>query len=165
MATLLRLYFNTQELEQRYNRFRVEVQTAVDRNELTATYANLARRVMSRETNATNAGSSGLAIKGSKAHKQAGTGSTRCQRSQGAFLKQLHEVVGNADLRYLALAGIYSRSAVQARASMTSLGLPSRGAMEQKLPVRQHPQATGLQQTQQQTKMTLNPASSAPECP
>lgn len=44
-----------QELEQRYTRFRVEVQTALDRCESHATYASLAKRVISRETSESNA--------------------------------------------------------------------------------------------------------------
>ena len=44
-----------QELEQRYTRFRVEVQTALDRCESGATYASLAKRVISREASETNA--------------------------------------------------------------------------------------------------------------
>ena len=44
-----------QDLEQRYMRFRVEVQTALDRNETNATYASLARRIITRENSEANA--------------------------------------------------------------------------------------------------------------
>lgn len=44
-----------QELEQRYTRFRVEVQTALDRCESGATYASLAKRVITRENSEANA--------------------------------------------------------------------------------------------------------------
>ena len=44
-----------QELEQRYTRFRVEVQTALDKCESRATYASLAKRVIGRETSESNA--------------------------------------------------------------------------------------------------------------
>lgn len=44
-----------QELEQRYTRYRVEVQTALDKCESGATYASLANRVISRETSETHA--------------------------------------------------------------------------------------------------------------
>ena len=49
----------TQELEQRYTRFRVEVQTALDRCEAGATYESLARRILQRENSETHALSNG----------------------------------------------------------------------------------------------------------
>lgn len=73
----LACFLDVQELQQRYNRFRVEVQTAVDRCEAGATYASLARRVMSRETTASNAGANGLAMKSSKASKSSDAHGTK----------------------------------------------------------------------------------------
>lgn len=48
-----------QDLEQRYDRFRVEVQTAIDRHDNGATYAKIASRVMSKEANAVTAAAAG----------------------------------------------------------------------------------------------------------
>lgn len=86
-----------QELEQRYSRFRVEVQSAMDRNEAGVSYESIAKRITGREVSEAQAGGKLPLLRASHAPQKTATGqgegsqsSSHCNAISEALLELVH---------------------------------------------------------------------------